>query len=56
MRHIPEWLPWFSAQPLARVGHELGKQVLYPPIEFVKEFKGSVVDSWLFGHGDAVSD
>ena len=56
MRHIPEWLPWFSAQPLARVGHELGKQDLYPLIEFVKEFKESVVASWLFGHGDSVSD
>lgn len=37
VRHIPEWLPWFSYKPLARVGHELGIQVLYPPIRFVKE-------------------
>ncbi|KAH9980679.1 cytochrome P450 [Russula compacta] len=37
LRHIPEWLPWFSYKPLARVGTELGKQVLYPPIQFVKE-------------------
>jgi hypothetical protein len=37
VRHIPEWLPWLSYKPLARFGHELGKQVLYPPIQFVKE-------------------
>ncbi|KAH9974526.1 cytochrome P450 [Russula compacta] len=37
LRHIPEWLPWFSYKPLARIGHELGNQVLYPPIQFVKE-------------------
>jgi len=37
VRHIPEWLPWFSYKPLARYGHHLGNQVLYPPIQFVKE-------------------
>lgn len=37
VRHIPEWLPWFSYKPLASVGTELGKQVLYPPIQYVKE-------------------
>ncbi|KAH9986764.1 cytochrome P450 [Russula compacta] len=37
LRHIPEWLPWFSYKPLARIGHEMGNQVLYPPIQFVKE-------------------
>ncbi|KAH9975189.1 cytochrome P450, partial [Russula compacta] len=37
LRHIPEWLPWFSYKPLARVGNELGKQVLYPPIQFVND-------------------
>jgi len=45
VRHIPEWLPWFSYKPLIRVGRELGKQVLYPPIQFVKE---SMVSSYLF--------
>jgi len=30
-------LPWLSYKPLAHVGHEIGNQVLYPPIQFVKE-------------------
>ena len=37
VRHIPEWLPWLSYKPLARVGHNLGNEVLYPPLRFVKE-------------------
>jgi len=37
LRHIPEWLPWLSYKPLARIGHNLGNQVLYPPLQFVKE-------------------
>jgi hypothetical protein len=37
VRHIPEWLPWFSYKPVARIGRELGNQVLYPPMQFVKE-------------------
>ncbi|KAI0288406.1 cytochrome P450 [Russula brevipes] len=37
LRHIPEWLPWLSYKPLARFGHKLGNEVLYPPIQFVKE-------------------
>ncbi|KAH9986735.1 cytochrome P450 [Russula compacta] len=37
LRHIPGWLPWFSYKPLARVGHEIGNEVKYPPIQFVKE-------------------
>ncbi|KAI0253747.1 cytochrome P450 [Lactifluus subvellereus] len=37
LRHIPEWLPWFSYKPLARIGHGLGQEVLYEPIRFVKE-------------------
>ncbi|KAI0289467.1 cytochrome P450 [Russula brevipes] len=37
LRYIPEWLPWFSYWPLARFGSDLGKQALYPPIQFVKE-------------------
>ena len=45
MRHIPEWLPWFSYKKLIRVGRELGKQVKYPPIQFVKE---SMVSNYLF--------
>ncbi|KAH9986732.1 cytochrome P450 [Russula compacta] len=37
LRHIPEWLPWFSYKPQARIGREIGNQVLYPPMKFVKE-------------------
>jgi hypothetical protein len=37
VRHIPEWLPWFSYKPIIRLARELGKQVKYPPIQFVKE-------------------
>lgn len=37
VRYIPEWIPWFSYWPLARVGSDLGKRALYPPIQFVKE-------------------
>ncbi|KAI0253751.1 cytochrome P450 [Lactifluus subvellereus] len=33
----PEWLPWFSYKPLARIGYNLGQEVLYEPIRFVKE-------------------
>jgi len=47
LRHIPEWLPWFSYKKLIRVGRELGKQVKYPPIQFVKEsmLNGTAVPS-----------
>src|SRR6266851_5553613 len=44
VRHIPEWLPWFSYKKIIRVGRELGKQVKYPPIQFVKE---SMVSNYL---------
>ena len=37
VRHIPDWLPWFSYKPLARVGRDLGLEVLHPPIDFVKD-------------------
>ena len=37
MRHIPEWLPWFSYKPLARIGRDIGREVVHEPIRFVKE-------------------
>ncbi|KAI0251161.1 cytochrome P450 [Lactifluus subvellereus] len=37
LRHIPEWLPWFSYKPLARVGRDLGREVVNEPIRFVRE-------------------
>ena len=37
VRHIPEWLPWLSYKPLARIGHNLGNEVVYTPLQFVKE-------------------
>ncbi|KAH9967250.1 cytochrome P450 [Russula dissimulans] len=47
LRHIPEWLPWFSYKPLARYGHHLGNQAVYPPIQFVKKsmLDGTVLPS-----------
>ncbi|KAH9970773.1 cytochrome P450 [Russula compacta] len=40
--HIPEWLPWFSYKPLARVGHDLGVEVVNAPIQFVRDSMYSV--------------
>jgi len=37
VRHIPDWLPWFSYKPLARFGRDLGLEVLNSPIQFVKD-------------------
>ena len=37
VRHIPEWLPWFSYKPLTRFGHDLGNEVLNEPIRFVTD-------------------
>lgn len=37
LRHIPEWLPWFSYKPLARIGRDIGHEVVHEPIRFVKE-------------------
>jgi len=47
LRHIPEWVPWFSYKPLIHLGRDLGKQVLYPPLRFVKEsmLNGTAVPS-----------
>jgi len=37
LRHIPEWLPWFSYKPLARVCYNMGQEAKHEPIRFVKE-------------------
>ncbi|KAI0302454.1 cytochrome P450 [Multifurca ochricompacta] len=37
LRHIPEWLSWFSYKPLARIGHDLGMEMMNEPIRFVRE-------------------
>lgn len=37
LRHIPEWMPWFSYKPLARFGYNLGQVVVHEPMRFVKE-------------------
>ncbi|KAI0301751.1 cytochrome P450 [Multifurca ochricompacta] len=36
LRHIPEWLPWFSYKPLARFAYDIGQEVINDPIDFVK--------------------
>lgn len=33
VQYIPEWLPWFSYNPLARSGYDIG----HGPIQFVRE-------------------
>ncbi|KAH9976261.1 cytochrome P450 [Lactifluus volemus] len=37
LRHIPEWLPWFSYKPLARYGYDIGVEVRYELIKFVRD-------------------
>ncbi|KAI0273085.1 cytochrome P450 [Russula aff. rugulosa BPL654] len=37
LRHIPEWIPWISYWPLARIGHALAEQVMNDPMRFVRE-------------------
>ncbi|KAH9976260.1 cytochrome P450 [Lactifluus volemus] len=37
LRHIPEWLPWFSYKPLARYGYDLGVEVRNELIKFVRD-------------------
>jgi hypothetical protein len=53
VRHIPEWVPWLSYKPMIRLGYELGNQVLYPPIRFVKE--GMVVTISIFSSTSSIS-
>ncbi|KAN0137800.1 cytochrome P450 [Lactarius tabidus] len=36
LRHIPSWVPWFSYEPLAQEGRELGRRTMNEPIDFVK--------------------
>jgi hypothetical protein len=47
VRHIPEWLPGLSYKPLARNGYNLGNEVLYPPLQFVRQ---SIVSGYFSGH------
>jgi len=37
LRHIPEWVPWFSYKPLARFGRGLVEEVRDNPMKFVRE-------------------
>lgn len=37
LRHIPEWLSWFSYKPLARQGRDLGQAVMHGPLTFARE-------------------
>ena len=37
VRHIPAWVPYLSFKPLAEVGRAITQEMLYPPIQFVKE-------------------
>jgi hypothetical protein len=37
VRRIPEWLPWLSYKPLARLGYNIGLETMHEPIRFVRE-------------------
>src|SRR6266702_7940217 len=37
VRHIPAWLPYISYKPLAEFGRNLGQEMVYEPMRFVKE-------------------
>jgi hypothetical protein len=45
VQYIPEWLSWFSYKPLARIGYNIGQEVLRGPMEFVRE---AIVNIWIF--------
>ena len=47
VKYIPEWLSWFSYKPLARIGFNIGQEVLHEPMEFVKE---AIVGIRIFKH------
>ncbi|KAH9959747.1 cytochrome P450 [Lactifluus volemus] len=35
LRHIPEWVPWFSYKPLARLGYNIGQNTMHEPLRFL---------------------
>jgi hypothetical protein len=37
VRHVPEWLPWLSYKPIARLGYNVGQEAIHRPIRFVRE-------------------
>ncbi|KAI9431010.1 cytochrome P450 [Lactarius psammicola] len=37
LRHIPAWLPYISYEPLAQIGRNLGLEMVYEPMRFVRE-------------------
>ena len=47
VKYIPEWFSWFSYKPLARIGYNIGQEVLYEPMEFVRE---AIVSIRIFKH------
>ena len=36
VRYIPSWVPYFSYEPLARIGNKLSERIKNEPIDFVK--------------------
>jgi hypothetical protein len=36
VQYIPSWVPYFSYEPLIRIGRELSERVKNEPIDFVK--------------------
>ncbi|KAI0265316.1 cytochrome P450 [Gloeopeniophorella convolvens] len=37
LAHVPGWLPWLSYKPLARQGQRIWHEVMYAPIQHVKD-------------------
>jgi hypothetical protein len=48
IKYIPEWLSWFSYKPLARIGYNVGQEVLRGPMEFARE---AIVSIWISEDG-----
>jgi hypothetical protein len=36
VRYIPSWVPYFSYEPLVRIGRKLSERIKNEPIDFVK--------------------
>ena len=36
VRHIPSWVPYFSYEPLTRIGRKLSERIRNEPIDSVK--------------------
>ncbi|KAN0125502.1 cytochrome P450 [Russula decolorans] len=58
LRHIPSWVPYFSYEPLARIGRKISERIKNEPIEFVKNalHNGKAVHSLASEHLQELED